>query len=102
MRDLGLSYEQAAHGIQTAIKYELENCREHIMSSRTDKDKHLRVGIDLRAADASGLAKLLIDKGVFTADEYVEYMRLAANEELARYTDYIRKQFKLPIDVDFL
>lgn len=77
MRDLGLSYEQAAHGVQTAIAHDMANGRKNT------EIKHMRVGIDMRAADMLGLAELLIDKGVFTVKEYKEYMRLAANEELA-------------------
>jgi len=103
MRDLGLSYEEAAHGVQSAIKYEIENKHPVLVNNPALGNiiKHLRVGIDARAADARGLAELLIAKGVFTLDEYVEHMRLAMNEELARYTDHVRKEYGLPINVDF-
>jgi len=76
-KDLGLSYEAAAHGVQTAIAHEM-----NLKRSATDP-KHLRVGIDMQKADLGGLAMLLVDKGVFTQEEYFEYMRLAANYELA-------------------
>lgn len=33
--------------------------------------KHLRVGIDLSKSDQGALATLLIEKGVFTLEEYV-------------------------------
>ena len=51
--------------------------------------KHLRVGVDMTKSDALGLACLLIDKGVFTEAEYIEYMRLAANQELAMREDEV-------------
>lgn len=98
MRDLGLSYEAALHGVQSAIRYEID---QRGMRDPQTEHKHLRVGIDARAADAMGLAKLLMDKGVFTGEEYAEYMRLAANEELARYTDHCRKEYGLPTNVTF-
>ena len=75
--DLGLSYEAAAHGVQTAIAYAMET------GDNATAPKHMRVGVDMTKADMGGLAMLLIAKGVFTSDEYVEAVRLAANTELA-------------------
>lgn len=85
LRDLGLTYEQAAHGVQTAKAMDLEAG----VRSRTKKfePKHMRTGIDLSKAQQSGLARLLMEKGLFTADEYCEAMRLAVNEELASEQD---------------
>ena len=37
----------------------------------------------MQKADTLGLVELLIKKGIFTLDEYIEHMRLGANEELA-------------------
>ncbi len=45
--DLGLSYEAALHGVQSAIKFEMES-RDRETGTEL---KHLRVGIDARAAD---------------------------------------------------
>lgn len=98
MRDLGLSYEEAVHGVQSAIRYEMT---QRYNRSADDVEKHLRVGIDARAADAQGLAALLIKKGVFTEAEYVEHIRLAMNEELARYTQHCRDTYGLPSTVEF-
>jgi hypothetical protein len=77
MRDLGLTYVQAAHGVQTAIAFDMEN------GGTATTPKHLRVGVDMSKSDMLGLAMLLISKGVITQEEYIEHMRLAANEELA-------------------
>ena len=76
--DMGLSYEEASHGVQCAIGYEIET--EY---GNAATPKHMRVGIDLSKAEQCGLARLLIDKGLFTIEEYIEYMRLAVNHELA-------------------
>jgi len=99
MRDLGLSYEQALHGVQGAIKYEIENSiLERPMISQM---KHLRVGLDARAADMAGLVGLLIKKGLFTIEEYQESLRLAMNEELARYEEHLKDKFGPGIKVSF-
>lgn len=94
-RDLGLSYEEAGHGIQTAILYRMrregvEDCNNTSFAG----PKHLRVGVNLRAADAAGLARLLMDKGTFTEEEYIEYTRLAVNEELAQEEDALGVTFR--------
>lgn len=77
LRDLGLSYEEAAHGVQTSIAFDMEN------GGKATQPKHMRTGVDLSKSDQMGLARLLIDKGIFGIEEYMEYMRLAANDELA-------------------
>lgn len=81
LKDLGLSYEQAAHGVQTGVAY-----RDEVDGYA----KHLRTGIDISKAEQFGLACLLIDKGVFTSEEYAEYMRLALNTEV----DRLEKEYK--------
>lgn len=95
MRDLSLSYEEALHGIQSAVRFEMT--QRGIPDENHDAIlrmlKHLRTGLDARAADASGLAKLLIDKGIITFEEYVEAMRLAANHELVRYEEHLRTEY---------
>lgn len=89
MRDLGLTYEEAAHGVQTATAADM------VMGGKAMEPKHMRVGIDLQKADMLGLIELLIAKGVFTKEEYMEYIRLAANEELAaRQDEYGQFEFR--------
>lgn len=79
-RDLGLDYMAAMHGIQSAIKYEMETG----ISEKTTP-KHLRVGVDSGMINDAALALLMIQKGIITMDEYMESVRLQANEELAAY-----------------
>lgn len=93
MTDLGLTYEQAAHGIQSVKMNELNSPFGHAEKSKFEP-KHIRTGIDLSKAEQMGLASLLIDKGVFTREEYGEYMRLAANTELAREEDKYGAKFR--------
>jgi len=80
--DLGLTYEEAMHGVQTGVAYEMGLPGEW---ERSTEPKHLRTGVNSALANCAALAQLMMDKGVFTPEEYVEYLRLAANDELARY-----------------
>lgn len=81
-RDLGLTYEEALHGVQTAVRYEHER-----NAPGYDHAKHLRVGVNSAHVADAALASLLIARGVFTLEEYVEAQRLAMNEELALYEE---------------
>jgi hypothetical protein len=77
-RDLGLDYHSALHGVQSGIAYKLDDAWDGA------SPKHLRVGLDARAAEHGALVSLLIDKGLIDEREYLEYMRLGVNEEVAR------------------
>lgn len=65
-------YNKAAHGVQTAIA---------VTMGRDTEPKHLRVGIDLSKSDQAALATLLIEKGVFTLEEYVAALADAVERE---------------------
>lgn len=80
-RDLGLSYESAAHGMQTATAHEQN------LGSDSGSPKHLRVGVNSALVNVAALAELLIKKGLITEAEYLEELRLAMNDELARHQD---------------
>jgi hypothetical protein len=106
MRDLGLSYEAAMHGVQSAVRFEMSKLGlpdegDDSIGTMVRMMKHLRVGIDGRASDAGGLAGLLIKKGLITMEEYAEHLRLAANEELARYQEHCQREYGLPSTADF-
>lgn len=87
MIDLGLNYAEAAHGVQTAKALELGELNLPGYPREEDKakytPKHMRTGIDLEKAETMGLVALLVDKGVFTMEEYLEYVRIGVNNELA-------------------
>lgn len=83
------AYEMFAHRVQTAIAL----LQEKIPYWKSLEPKHLRVGIDMRAADAEGLALLLIDKGIFTREEYEQYMVESAEREALRYEAEVNKTY---------
>ena len=59
-------YAAAAHAMQSAVVLELS------IDSKSAEPKHLRVGINSAMSDVSALATLLIEKGIFTKEEYVK------------------------------
>jgi hypothetical protein len=85
LKDLGLEYKTALHGIQTAIAYEMGKAELYGERHMMTESKHLRVGVDSSFITHAGVALLLLEKGIFTLEEYEEAIRLHANNELARY-----------------
>jgi hypothetical protein len=85
--DLGLTYDEALHGVQCAIGHEQNIGATAAPATEHDKrlHKHLKTGNAARACEHSALASLLIEKGIITEAEYLERMRLFVNHELAGY-----------------
>lgn len=77
--DQGLSYKDALHGMQSGVGW------EHEQGSRDKEPKHLRTGINSCFINAAAMFALLVDKGIITEEEFDEYLRLAANDEVTRY-----------------
>ena len=100
-RDLGLTYEQALHGIQSAVAFEMEKSGVGCTGEAAHMIKHMRTGIDSCKADMAGLAGLLIKKQIITLPEYIELLRLSLNEELWRYEQYMRETYGLPEEAQF-
>ena len=88
------TYEEAAHAVQSGIAFLISSKGENEAGADA---KHLRTGLDMRAADAAGLVHLLIRKGVFTLEEYVEAVRISANEEANSYEKQVSKAMGKPV-----
>lgn len=73
------TYGQALHAMQSGVAYLMGK------EPKETEPKHLRVGVNSAMSDQAGLARLLIKKGVFTEDEYVESVTESMNEEADRY-----------------
>ena len=85
-RDMGIEDEmlrhaKAAHAMQSGVAYEMNDPERR---SATDP-KHLRVGINAAMSDQGGLVTLLIEKGLFTREEYVKAIADAMEHEAAAY-----------------
>lgn len=74
-------YARHAHRVQTAIATMMELDPTWALV----QTKHLRTGIDCTKSDAGGLATLLIGKGAFTQEEYVDAITAAMEREADAY-----------------
>lgn len=81
-------YTAAARALQSATKLELDldaaqghGACQTVPETSSGSPKHLRVGLDLRAADHGALVRLLIEKGVFTEAEYLSVIADGAERE---------------------
>lgn len=79
-------YNELAHAVQTGIAFLIEN------GDTLATPKHLRVGLDMRAADAGALGRLLISKGVITEREYLTAMVEGAAMEAHSYAEAVQKK----------
>lgn len=90
-------YHKAAHAMQTGVKM-MQNYEHPEMEIKgnifeaSDSPKHLRVGINSALSNAGGLVKLLIDKGIITADEYHKAIADAMEEEVKEYEKRINDE----------
>lgn len=79
-------YLRAAHAMQSGVAMEQE------LGSQDGTPKHLRVGVNVAMSDIVGLVKLLIDKGLFTLDEYEAAVADAMEREALRYEERLSRQ----------
>lgn len=76
-------YEGHLHAMQSGVAMEMHR------NPAPTEPKHLRVGINASKADQAGLVKLLIAKGLFTEDEYVEAITESMADEVKRYEELL-------------
>lgn len=80
-------YVRAAHAMQTGVATEMG------WNPKPTEPKHLRVGVNSALVDSGSLAKLLIDKGLITEEEYVAAIADGMEHERDRYTALIQEHF---------
>lgn len=80
-------YEAAAHAVQSGIAMLMNR------DAKFTTPKHLRVGIDTTKADHGGLAALLIEKGIFTSEEYTKAMADAMEREKTEWEIRLSEMF---------
>lgn len=71
-------YMAALHAVQAGIAVRMSKDAQFV------SPKHLRVGIDSAHISEAALARLLIAKGIFTEEEYLEALATEAEAEKAR------------------
>ncbi len=72
-------YQSAAHAMQTGV------ATEHALGAQDGTPKYLRVGVNSALVNDAAIAKLLIDKGIITEDEYLIATTEAMEAEVDRY-----------------
>jgi hypothetical protein len=82
-------YHRALHAMQSGVAFEM--ARGGGPGSGDTAEKHLRVGVNSALCDGAALARLLIEKGVFTLDEYEKAQADEMEREVERYRARIRK-----------
>jgi hypothetical protein len=75
------------HAMQSGVKFDQES------GSEDGSPKHLRVGVNTAMVDIGALAKLLIDKGVITEEEYFDANLKAMHNEVGRYEKRLSEKF---------
>ena len=85
--------EELTHAIQSGVKYDMES--RPLESHNTDV-KHLRTGVNLGMSYHGALVVLLIEKGLFTKDEYVDKMIEFLRREVASYEKMLTERFGKP------
>jgi hypothetical protein len=80
VEELREEYFTLVHAMQSGVKMEME-----LGASKSAEPKHLRVGVNAAMSDHGGLVKLLMDKGLFTEEEYFTYMRDFMKREVEGY-----------------
>jgi len=80
-------YAAAAHAMQSGVAMEMNH------NPGPTQPKHLRVGINSAMAEHSALAKLLIDKGLISEDEYLEAIADGMEREARSYEERLSAHF---------
>lgn len=82
MDELRARYDKAMHGMQAGIQMKIQ-----FQVASECEPKHLRVGINSAMVDTGAMAKLLVAKGVFTEEEYLESLVEFAEREHKMYEE---------------
>jgi hypothetical protein len=82
-------YKAALHAMQTGVALKMER------DAHETQPKHLRVGVNSAMVADSAVVTLLVERGVFTWDEYFVALADAMEGEVALY----RTELNLPPNV---
>ena len=77
-------YQKLAHAMQSGVAFARD---------KSDLEpKHLRVGINTAMSDHGGLAKLMMDKGLITEEEYLQAIGDSMEREVEMYRQRIQSE----------
>ena len=86
-------YLHHARRMQAGVEYTKEDSTEC-------QPKHLRAGVNSAMSDQGGLVTLLIKKGVFTEDEYLEAITASMKREADAYENRLQQKFSPNCETD--
>lgn len=78
-------YRNALHAVQSGVAFKMQKDLESRNSNPSTSTKQLRTGIESAFVSDAAIARLLIQKGLFTQDEYEHALASEAEAEKARY-----------------
>ena len=81
--ELRLEYHALAHAMQSGVAMKM-NYDESDVSP-----KHLRVGVNSAMVETGAIAKLLMQKGVFTEEEYYQALVELMQNEVKLYKEWL-------------
>lgn len=90
-REYQQRYLQAAHAMQSGVKYDLET------DPSSGTAKHLRVGVNSAMVDHGALAELLVAKGLITREEYLKALAEKMEAEVRTYQDKLTERMGAPV-----
>lgn len=93
LEQLRTRYNAALHAMQSGVAVLLE----HDPAIDECTPKHLRVGVNAAMIDSAAVAKLLIDKGIFTEEEYAESLVFFAERDKQSYEDNLSALKGFPV-----
>lgn len=80
-----VDYQSAQHAMQAGVALMVS------YEPGETQPKHLRVGINTALCDNAALARLLIEKGIITEDDFVKAITQEMNREVQRYKERIQR-----------
>lgn len=91
LEDLKKKYLELAHAVQSGVAFQM------IVSPAESgcSPKHLRTGVNMAMCSESATARLLMQKGVFTEEEYFQMLVNVLEEEVRKYEESLGPNVKL-------
>lgn len=85
---LSVKLAELMHAVQSGVAYSM-----NIPGDKACEPKHLRVGVNASLIDTAAIADLLIQKGIFTKEEYLESLCKFAQNDVDTYEKELSDHF---------
>lgn len=81
------------HAIQTGV------ATDQSLGSSCGSPKHLRVGVNAAMCGIAALARIMIEKGIITVEEYQAALQAELEKEVARYEANLSAKLGRPVNL---